>query len=119
MKGNTRKFTSFWKGPYTVIDKPGYVTYKIQLIGATQTFVVHRNRLKPCLSPPVPSGTVTTQTTGLSNEYTLPSYTDECSGHVPGVAGYTTVNVEHPQPTATRPTIPHRPTARYNDHVQL
>ena len=129
LKGNTRKFTSFWKDPYTIIDKPGDVTYKIQLIGATQTFVVHRNRLKlcltppvplkPCLTPPVPSGTVTTQTTELSNEYTLPSYTDECSEHVLGVAGYTTVNVEHPQPTATRPTRPHRPPARYNDFVQL
>ena len=49
----TRKFTSFWKGSYTVIDKPGEVTYKIQLIGGTQTLVVYRNRLKPCrLTPP-------------------------------------------------------------------
>ena len=41
LKCNTKKLTSFWKGPYTVIDKPSNVTYKIQLIGATQTFVVH------------------------------------------------------------------------------
>ena len=36
-QGHTRKFASFWKGPYTVIDKPGEVTYKVQLIGGTQT----------------------------------------------------------------------------------
>ena len=47
-RGNTKKFKSFWKGPSTVVDKPGDVSYKIQLIGGTQTFVVHRNRLKPC-----------------------------------------------------------------------
>ena len=34
-QGYTRKFASFWKGPYTVIDKPSEVTYKIQLIGGT------------------------------------------------------------------------------------
>ena len=34
-QGHTRKFASFWKGPYTVIDKPDEVTYKIQLIGGT------------------------------------------------------------------------------------
>ena len=51
-KGNMKKFTSMWKGPYTVIDKPGTVNYKIQLIGGTQTFVVHRNRLKICYMPP-------------------------------------------------------------------
>ena len=65
-----------------VIDKPGDVTYKKQLIGATQTFVVHRNQLKPSLTPPIPSSAATTQTTKRANEYTLPSYTDESSGHV-------------------------------------
>ena len=51
-RGSTKKFASLWKGPYTVIDKPGVVNYKIQLIGGTQTFVVHRNRLKLCQTPP-------------------------------------------------------------------
>ena len=37
-----QKFTSFWKGPYTIVDKIGEVNYKIQLIGDTQAFVVHR-----------------------------------------------------------------------------
>jgi len=32
-KGQTKKFASLWKGPYTILDKPGPVTYKVQLIG--------------------------------------------------------------------------------------
>ena len=51
-QGSTKKFISMWKGPYTVIDKPGAVNYKVQLIGGRQTFVVHRNRLKLCYTPP-------------------------------------------------------------------
>ena len=30
-QGNTKKFTSFWRGPYTVIDKSGPVNYTVQL----------------------------------------------------------------------------------------
>ena len=61
-QGHTRKFVSFWKGLYTVTDKLGEVTYKIQLIGGIQMLVVHRNRLKPCLTQPqLPADTVTTQ----------------------------------------------------------
>ena len=66
-KGNTKKFTSFWKGPYTIVDKTGEVNYKIQLIGGTQTFVVHRNRLKLCYTPPPNCNT------GLSQQL-LPAY---------------------------------------------
>ncbi|KAL5460047.1 hypothetical protein EMCRGX_G033464 [Ephydatia muelleri] len=53
-KGQTRKFSSLWRGPYTIIDKVGPVNYHVQLIGGTQKRVVHRNRLKPCLSDPEP-----------------------------------------------------------------
>ena len=51
-QGHTRKFASFWEGPYIVIDKPDEVIYKVQLIGGTQTLVAHRNWLEPCLTPP-------------------------------------------------------------------
>ena len=51
-QGRPKKLISKWKGPYTVIDKPGAVNYKVQLIGGRQTFVVHRNRLKLCYTPP-------------------------------------------------------------------
>ena len=38
-QGHTRKFASFWKGPYTVNDKPSEVTYKIQLFGGSYSNV--------------------------------------------------------------------------------
>ena len=47
-RGNTRKFSSFWRGPYTIVDKPRPVNYKIQILGGTQNLVVHRNRIKLC-----------------------------------------------------------------------
>ena len=50
--GRTKKFACLWKGPYTITDKTGPVNYRIQLIGGSQTVVVHRNRLKMCYSPP-------------------------------------------------------------------
>ena len=31
-----------------MIDKSGPVNYKVQLIGDTQTLLVHSNRIKPC-----------------------------------------------------------------------
>ena len=42
----TRKLSSLWQGPYTIIDRVGAVNYCIQLIGSSKTLVVHRNRLK-------------------------------------------------------------------------
>ena len=48
-KGQTKKFTSLWRGPYTIIDKVGPVNYHVQLIGGIQKRIVHRNRLKLCL----------------------------------------------------------------------
>ena len=112
-KGNTKKFTSFWKGPYTVVDKPGDVTYKIQLIGGTQTFVVYRNRLKPCHTPP--AFDVNRKAHPVSHEYLSTPYSVP-SGDVPGVAGYTRLNLEQSSghPTIARPTRYHRPPARYN-----
>ena len=38
-KGKTKKFTAFWKGPYTIVDKMGEINYKIQLIGSTHTLL--------------------------------------------------------------------------------
>ena len=101
-KGNTKKFTSCWKGPYTIIDKPGEVTYKIQLIGGTQTFVVHRNRLKICYTPPSAQDATTS--------HTLPTYSP-----VSGAGGYTTLDSTHTYP---RPSRNRRPPARYNDYFR-
>ena len=45
---------------YGVVHTPkvGPVNYHVQLIGGTQKRVVHRNRLKPCLSDPEPESDV-------------------------------------------------------------
>ena len=44
--GRSRKLTSLWRGPYTVVDKTSTVNYKICLIGGSaRTMIVHRNRL--------------------------------------------------------------------------
>ena len=51
-QGRTRKLSSLWRGPYTVIDRVGAVTYWIQLIGSPKTLVVNRNRLKLCYGEP-------------------------------------------------------------------
>ena len=50
--GKTKKLSTLWRGPYTVIDRTGPVNYCIQLIGSMTTVIVHRNRLKPCFSKP-------------------------------------------------------------------
>ena len=36
-QGRTRKLSSLWCGPYTIIDRVGTVTYWIQLIGSPKT----------------------------------------------------------------------------------
>ena len=45
--GLSRKLSSFWRDPYTVIDKISTVNYRVQLIGSTKCLIVHCNRLKP------------------------------------------------------------------------
>ena len=115
-QGRTRKFASFWKGPYTIIDKPGEVTYKVQLIGGTQTLVVHRNRLKPCLTPPP----LQTNTAPAQHPQTIPdcvpTYADVTTGHhVPQVGGYTSVEPDY---STTRPTRARRPPTRYDDYLR-
>ena len=53
-QGRTKKFSSLWQGPCTVIDKTSDMNYKIQLVGTNKTLIVHRNRLKLCYgSPPL------------------------------------------------------------------
>jgi len=52
-RGHTKKFASLRRGPYTILDKPGSVKYKIQSIVGTQCCVVHCTRLKLCLTPPL------------------------------------------------------------------
>ena len=78
-QGQTRKLSSLWRSPYTVIDRVGTSTYHIQLIGSSKKLVVHRNRLKLCYgepqcknskkqSTPAPEGREIVQ----SNQHSLP-----------------------------------------------
>ena len=48
----TKKLSSLWRGPYTVVDKTSPVNYLIQLVGGTSKSIVHRNRLKLCFENP-------------------------------------------------------------------
>ena len=50
--GRTKKLSSLWRGPYTVVDKTSPVNYLIQLVGGTSKSIVHRNRLKLCFEKP-------------------------------------------------------------------
>ena len=61
--GRTKKFTSQWRGPYTVMDRVNTANYRIRLIGSpAKDTVVHHNRLKLCCGTPkeatVPSSTL-------------------------------------------------------------
>ena len=49
----TKKLSSLWRGPYTILDEIGSVTYRVQLIGSGKTLVVHRNRSKICYGEPM------------------------------------------------------------------
>ena len=51
-RGQSKKLTSFWRGPYTVIHKTSAVNYCIQLIRTSRSLVVHYNRLKLCYGEP-------------------------------------------------------------------
>ena len=60
--GRTKKFTSQWRGPYTVMDRVNTSNYHIRLIGSpAKDSVVHHNQLKLCHGTPqeitVPSST--------------------------------------------------------------
>ena len=88
-----------------MIDKSGPVNYKVQLIGSTQTLLVHRNHIKPCyntcnhyptVSPTSPQNNHTATTTSL------PLSAQDMDA---GIAGYTTTMIE----TAASPQISARP----------
>ncbi|KAL5486581.1 hypothetical protein EMCRGX_G019083 [Ephydatia muelleri] len=74
--GQTKKFVSLWRGPYTILDKVSAVNYRIQLIGGQQQKTVHTNRLKLCSSIP----------TEPEQHFTNPA-----KGHE-GTAGYVTLD---------------------------
>ena len=78
----SRKLSSLWRGPYTVIDKTSPVNYRVQLVGGTKTQIVHRNRIKLCLEPPI---------LRTSPQIRVASESEDDRN----VAGYTSLSVEH------------------------
>ena len=111
--GRTKKFTSQWRGPYTVIDKLSDTNYRIQLVGSSaKSLVVHHNRMKLCYGIPqqVPSPLPPLAT---------PEFQDipRLSNAHP-VGGYTTSSTTPP----SRGTRPHRscgPPSHYQDFINL
>ena len=75
--GLSRKLSSLWRGPYTILDKVTAVNYKIQLIGGTKCQTVHSNRLKLYNGHPEPISR-TEKNVGHSR----PDQPDVASGHV-------------------------------------
>ena len=124
--GMTKKFASFWRGPYTVVDKTGPVNYRIRLIGGSQTLVVHRNRLKLCYGEPKPPmnrrSNPKTPTAVHCDQTDIPrrTYSEVVSSTpVPSPAaagGYTTIT-EPPEHVQHRPTRNRRPPQFYGNYV--
>ena len=113
-RGNTRKFSSFWKGPYTIVDKTGPVNYKLQLLGGTQTLVVHRNRIKPCNNPCDHLPTMSSSVSQTAN-----SGPTGTTAQNAGIAGYTSSTDEASGSVgaSTRPVRTHRLPTRFDNFV--
>ena len=89
----------------------GEVSYKIQFIGGTQTFVVYKNRLKLCYTP------LPNCNTGVSQPLLLSDSQCILPTHYPasGVGEYTTLDSTH---LNTRSVRDCRPPTRYTDHFR-
>lgn len=81
--GLSRKLSSLWQGPYTVLDKVTTVNYRIQLIGGTKCQIVHGNRLKLCNDHPEPGLQQISRTEmNAGAGYSHSDQPDNASGHV-------------------------------------
>jgi len=49
-KGRYQKWRSLYQGPFEIVEQLGPVTYRIRRDNPSRTFVVHVDKLKPCLS---------------------------------------------------------------------
>ena len=97
--GETRKLTSQWRGPYTVIDRVSPVNYKIQLIGTTKTQTVHHNRMKMCHGNPEKWNS---EQSNEDDPAVLPDDASfdlgfDCSGVERSIGGYVGADDEIPQ----------------------
>ena len=85
--------------------------------------VVHRNRLKPCFTPPQLQADTLTGQHPQTTPDRVPTFADVAAAghHTPQVGGYTSVATDHPITQSdhpiTRSTRVHRPPARYDDYL--
>ena len=121
----TKKFSSLWRGPYTVIDKLSVLNYHIQLLGVpNKTLVVHHNQLKHCFGTLQLPPEYISQHQPSSTSTLL--YSDVVRRQAP-TASYTTSlpdgsprgeNSTSTPPVTSRPQRTHRIPQRFNDFVQ-
>ena len=114
--GRTKKLSSLWRGPYTVLDKTSPVNYKIQLIGSIVSIIVHRNRLKPCYGEP-DEGIPAVHNPSKPMSYRDALVQSQPSDELTSVGGYTSsdsIGTHLNSPLeSTRPVRNRRPPDRY------
>lgn len=126
-QGRTKKLSSLWRGPYTILDKTSPVNYRIQLIGSTVSLTVHQNCLKPCYGNPnqmAPRATKSgsqgcTKATSIQNHPSSAprSYHDALLEPV-AAAGYTSsdsIATPDNSPVSSRPVQNRQPPERYGN----
>ena len=118
--GETRKLSSQWRGPYTVIDRVSLVNYKIQLIGTTKTQTVHHNRMKMCHGDPEKWNS---EQTNDNDPVVLPDDASfdlgfDCGGVERSIGGYVGADDEIPQQPVHlhRSQRDHHPPLRYGQY---
>ena len=81
--GLSRKLSSLWRGPYTVLDKVTNVNYKIQLISSTKCQIVHANRLKLYYGHPEPElQQISRNERNAGHRHSHSNQPDDASGHL-------------------------------------
>ena len=121
--GKTKKLSSLWRGPYTVLDKTSPVNYSIQLIGVTTAVTVHRNRLKPCYGGPnqmIPRPKHQTHPNTTHSTSAPMSYRDALLTFPVPPAGYTSSDsIGAPNnDLPSRPVRNRQPPERYGIYIQ-
>ena len=126
--GRSKKFSSQWHGPYTILDKISATNYRIKLVGSpAKDIVVHHNKLKLCYSTPQHSTLTQAPLTSTRHSYAdvvRRMDPEPTGGHIKEsepIGGYTSSsNNSSPDatvPVATRPRRNCGPPNRYNDFV--
>lgn len=104
-KGTSPKFMSYWRGPYTVLDKMSVYNYKIQLIGTTKTQIVHYNRMKLCYSDPNVNDTAPASVP----EHSLPGGFTTIDSSEPGDLLLGDSSIDHEETSLGSSVAPSRP----------